>query len=153
MYTDASWCPMTHATGWAAWLRSEVGRLVVSGYCVTQTSYEAELAAIGFGIKTVRARWGGTTGILVKTDCLSAVRFLEQHEVRKPGKQVNRRAAKYKERILEIADGVRLRLEWTPGHAGGAEAPAYINRRVDHLAREQMRRARRLIRTEERKVL
>lgn len=149
LYCDASFCPHQLVGGWAIWLRSNQGRIIEHGatpdYC--DFSNEAELAAIYAGIYRGLTRWPQTTAILVRSDCRDALNLMEnRHEA---PTQSGRRLAK-KIHDLQAQRGVRLIPRWVKGHQRGTEVDAYLNNRVDELARTMMRRERRRDRREQR---
>ena len=114
LYCDASFCPENLVGGWAVWLRSERGRHVESGatpdYC--DYSNEAELAAIYAGIYRTVTRWPKTEAILVRSDCTTALRWMEgRSQVRSAGGQ---RLVKHIGK-LKVEHNVRLIPRWVKG--------------------------------------
>jgi len=137
LYCDASFCPDKKVGGWAIWLRSEHGRIVEDGptpeYC--QNSYEAELAAIYAGIYRTSRRWPMTAAILVRSDCQTALDLMEnRYEARSGGGR--RLATKIQE--LKARHDLRLIPRWVKGHQRGSKTDAWLNNKVDELARKVM---------------
>src|SRR5688572_30666413 len=90
-YTDASWAKKSGG-GWAVWLRSSEGRVVRQGPCppYVKDSLEAELSAIYAGVFLAVRTWGSSVaGVLVCSDCQSALELLESGRLpkHKPGAQ------------------------------------------------------------------
>lgn len=147
LYCDASFCSSTGAGGYGVWLRSDLGHLVrggrTPGYCAH--AYEAELAAIYAGVYLAATQWPDTHRILVRSDCRGALRLMA-------GQQTPRHdgAIRLHSRILQTARAHRLELvpKWVRGHRKGPHTDAYINRQVDAIARDHMRRYRDRVGTE-----
>jgi ribonuclease HI len=137
LYCDASFCPHQLVGGWAIWLRSEQGRIVEDGatpdYC-TQ-SYEAELAAIYAGIYRTSKRWPGTTAILVRSDCQTALELMDR-KYRARSRSAHRLTTKIHQ--LQAQQGFRLISRWVKGHQRGSQTDAWLNNKVDELARKVM---------------
>lgn len=137
LYCDASFCPRDRVGGWAIWLRSEEGRHIESGpvpeYC--NVSNEAELAAIYAGIYRAITLWGRTEAILVRSDCTAALHWMEQrYEAPTEG------GRRLQLLIRRLHDNRMLSLipRWVKGHQGGDQTEAWLNRRVDRMARKVM---------------
>jgi ribonuclease HI len=141
LYCDASWCPHLLVGGWAIWLRSERGRIVEDGvvpeYC--SQSYEAELAAIYAGIYRTLSRWPNTTAILVRSDCETALHLMSNLY---QGRHQGARRLATKIHGLQREVGVRLIPRWVKGHQRGTNTDAYLNNRVDEMARSVMEKER-----------
>jgi ribonuclease HI len=137
VYTDASFVRRPRSSGWAAWLKSERGRIVKSGpgpdYIAT--SNEAEMAAIYAGVYLALRAWGDAVrGILVCSDCQSAMAHLAgEASSKRPG--TARLAAKFRE--LLAGRNVVLRWRWVKGHQRkDSSRPAWLNVACDRLAGE-----------------
>ncbi len=143
-YVDASWCPKTKAAGWAVWLRCNQGREVLSGSFTCKSSLEAEVVAAILGVKLAVEKFPNAEAVLIKTDCDGAQKML-QFEGKRPRSE---RLCMMQEKLVEFreAHDIWVKVRWTKGHDPGNEAPAYINRRVDRLARIQMKKAREVLR-------
>lgn len=142
LYCDASFCRESRVGGWAAWLRSECGRIVRSGvtppYCVE--SYEAEIAAVFAGLHLAVTSWPTTTAVLVRSDCRSALDALA------PGRAFRHEGAvKLASMISDLRERHSLRLipGWVKGHRHGAAVDVHLNRQVDAKAKAVMRYERR----------
>lgn len=136
LYCDASWYHEEKVGGWAIWLRSEKGRIVRAGavpdYCLH--AYEAEFAAVFAGIHLALVSWPETKAILVRSDCDSALKLMTgRHQPRHEG------ARRLAEKVAEFRSSVRLLPRWVKGHQSGDSTEAWINRRVDRMAREAAR--------------
>lgn len=141
-YVDASWCPNTKAAGWAVWLRCNLGREVMSGSFTSKSSLEAEVVAAILGVKLAVEKFPTVESVLVKTDCDGAKQLLEGKKPRDSRlQQMRRKLIAFREEST-----VRVKVEWTKGHDSGPGVPAYINRRVDQLARKEMKKARGVLR-------
>lgn len=142
LYCDASFCPKTYSGGWAAWLRSERGRIIRSGptpdYC--RHAYEAEIAAIYAGLYLVTRSWPEAEAVLVRSDCTAALHLMQR---RREASHRGARRLATKIEGLRIAHGIKLVPRWVKGHRGGEQTDAYLNRRVDEMARTVMRYQRR----------
>lgn len=141
LYCDASFCPTTRVGGWAVWLRSDKGRLIESGTLpgYIEESFEAELAAIYAGVYRAVTRWPETEAVFVRSDCETAFIKLDRPDTTwRPG------AVRLVEKVLGLRDEHKIRLVkgWVKGHQRGHSTEAYLNRRVDHLARHEMEKAR-----------
>ena len=137
LYCDASFCPHHLVGGWAIWLRSEQGRIVEDGptpdYC--DQSNEAELAAIYAGIYRTSKRWPTTTAILVRSDCQTALELMDK-KYRPRSRGAHRLASKIHR--LQEEGGFRLIPRWVKGHQRGNKTDAWLNNKVDELARKVM---------------
>lgn len=143
LYCDASFDHTVRIGGWGVWLRSDAGRVVRGGpapdYCAR--SYEAELAAIYAGAWLAVRTWPQTRLVLVRSDCDQALRIMDGRSApRSDHAAALRLHARLKK--LRREHGVRLRARWVKGHQRGNETDAWLNRRVDEIARDNMRRAR-----------
>ena len=137
LYCDASFCPHQLVGGWAIWLRSEQGRIVEDGpipdYC-TQ-SHEAELAAIYAGIYRTVKRWPMTEAILVRSDCQTALELMGQ-KYRPRSRAAHRLVGKVQK--LKTHHNLRLIPRWVKGHQTAKKTDAWLNNKVDELARKVM---------------
>jgi len=137
LYCDASWYGRLQVGGWAVWLRSERGRIVEKGaapdYCAY--SYEAELSAIFAGIHLTTDSWPETEAILVRSDCEQALGLLTGKQQPNPD---HAGACRLVERLRHYQDEHKFRLipRWVKGHQNGNKTDAWLNRRVDRMARQ-----------------
>jgi ribonuclease HI len=134
LYTDASF-HQEDGGSWACWLRSDLGRDISKGVCPPHVidSNLAEMHAILEGITRARAIWGNLVGILVKTDSQTAVDVLKYRAPRPRRSDY----AKIQKLVVEaLAPNIMIRVRWTPGHQRPNTTAAWINGRVDSLARE-----------------
>lgn len=138
LYCDASWYQEERVGGWAVWLRSERGRIVRAGtvpdYC--EHAYEAELAAIFAGVYLTTASWPDTSAIVVRSDCDAALKLMSGRNLPR-----HQGAHMLTSKISEIQKSIRLLPKWVKGHQSGDSTEAWINRKVDRLAREKARGA------------
>lgn len=142
LYCDASFCSRTKTGGWAVWLRSDAGRIVRGGACPEYVAhaYEAELAAIFAGVHLALTQWPQTTAVLVRSDCRAALDIMRQQQrVKHPGA----RTLAGKIQALRTKKRTRLIPRWVKGHQHGEAVDAWLNRKVDALARDHMQRTRR----------
>lgn len=142
LYCDASFCHQSKVGGWAVWLRSDQGRHVESGpmpdYCTS--SNDAELAAIYAGIYRAATMWPQAEVVLVRSDSDTALNWMaRRHEASSPGSR--RLVAKIRD--LEKQHRLRLVPRWVQSHQRGNTTDAYLNRRVDQMAYDEMCKERR----------
>jgi ribonuclease HI len=141
LYVDASYCPETGAAGWAAWVRSDVGRVQRAGVlpAYVEHSLHAELAAVFAGLYVAKRAWPELPAVLVRTDCQGILAHITR-ESEEPADPVLRRL---RERIDSV--GVVVTAAWVRGHAGGKHTASWLNCWCDAQARTQMvaERARR----------
>lgn len=136
LYSDASLGP--DGASWGVWLRSEAGRIIESSVFPpsVRDSNLAEILAVIEGIRIGRVRWPQATGFLVRTDSQTAVSILRYRAP--PHRRADFRDAQ-KTLTSILAPDVRIRMTWTPGHQRPDNVRAWINNRVDQLAREARR--------------
>lgn len=118
--TDASRCPKTSAAAWAVWLSFDDGPLRYSGVFKKDPAdiNEAEAWAIRNGL--FFAQRLGFERIHVNTDSETAMRRLQGLQT--PGMQV--------------------RYQHVRAHTGVADSRSYVNRQVDKIAGQLMRKER-----------
>lgn len=140
LYCDASWLPEHNVGGWAVWLRSEQGRVIRSGttpdYCTM--AFEAELAAVFAGIHLARRHWNDTSKVIVCSDCEQALWLMTGRL--SPSRYASSRLMS---RIRKESKEIRLVPKWVKGHRVTGGTDAYLNRRVDQMARKAARKAAR----------
>lgn len=132
-YTDASFS--TTRKGWAIWLRSNEGRVVKNGECVSSLvadSVGAELWAILRAIETTLKTWPQTTGIQINSDCESILKFLWPWSP-------SLRNSLHRQIQLQIQTLVKQRkIKVHTKHVKGHQTPNdirfYLNNQVDKLA-------------------
>ncbi len=137
LYTDAS--VGNDGAAWAAWLRCDLGRLVHSGAFAPDLfppnkhdSTLAEILAILEGVRIGREHWKTASGFLVRTDSQAAADILRYRAP--PHRRADFRAAQERLRSL-LAPDIKIRTTWIPGHQKPDHTKAWINDRVDALAR------------------
>jgi len=147
---DASWCPDTKAAGYGAWLASERRRCRFTGQIqstVSQAMVAEEMAivnAIAGALKRGVALAGDT--ILVRTDCQAAIQLLQKY--RKP-------SAKEEDEIVSAFDyfvkkyGLQMRFKHIKGHSSNQNRASVSNTVCDRHAREQMQKARAIIKLQQ----
>lgn len=136
LYTDAS--VTREGASWAAWLRSDSGRIVESGPLENVAdSNLAEMLAIIEGVRVGRERWPHASGFLVRTDSQTATTVLRYRAP--PHRRSDFRALQEKLREL-LAPAVRIKMTWVPGHQRPDNTRAWINDRVDNIARSTRRK-------------
>lgn len=127
LFTDASYCPDTHAWGWAAWIKygapAETLRLSGGGsHC--QGSNQAELLALQHGIEAVAAQVPVVGKIVVvQSDCLGALESLVVNP-------------------LTMAGATAVRKKHVKGHQGVKCPRSAVNTWTDRAAREEMLKRR-----------
>lgn len=140
LYCDASWYAEESVGGWAVWVRSTYGRIVRAGVCpdYLTNSYEAEIAAIFAGLHLTTKAWPELKSILVRSDCTGALRALENPPRSPGGKRLH-------SKIVELRQehGLKLIPAWVRGHQGGSRRDAWLNRKVDEMAKDKAQSARR----------
>ena len=132
-YTDASF--KDGVGGWAIWLRSELGRVVLSGKCpetVTDNSL-AEMYAIGKAIGTAKDTWSVTTGVQINTDHQGCITLLKRGDFSKPITSDLELLA-WDIRAMVNNHRLRLHLKHVKGHGNGRDIRSYLNNKVDGLA-------------------
>jgi len=117
---------------------------VLSGSFTAKNSLEAEVVAAILGVKLAVEKFPATESVLVKTDCDGAQKLLRYEGKKAKSQRLNLMAEKLV--AFREANDIWVKVRWTKGHDSGSEAPAYINRQVDQLARKQMRKAREVLR-------
>lgn len=143
LYTDASWDHKARVGGWACWLRSNQGKIVRAGYvpdyCVY--AYEAELAAVFAGIWTALQSWDATHTILIRSDCQQALALVDGQSAAK-----HYGACRLQSKLQELrrSSNVRLLTRWVKGHRRSSTTDAWVNNRVDQIARDRMQEQRKL---------
>lgn len=141
-YMDASFDRKTGGA-WAVWLRSGAGRAVRRGICpaYVRDSNAAELSAIYAGVYLACSIWPSTTGVLVCSDCQSALAAAQPSASLSLDPAVRR----LQQRLRELANTERLelRFKWVKGHQrASASTSAWLNNQVDRLAGRTRRAAR-----------
>ena len=141
-YTDASF-EQNVGGAWAVWLRSDEGRAIRRGVCpaYVRDSSAAELSAIYASIYLACRIWPSTTGVLVCSDCQSALAAAA------PWAPLSAMPAmrRLQQRLRELASAkcLSLRFKWVKGHQPmNASTAAWLNNQVDRLAGSTRRAAR-----------
>ena len=141
-YTDASFQRKVGGA-WAVWLRSDEGRAVRGGACpaYARDSNAAELAAIYASVYLACRIWPSTTGVLICSDCQSALVAAE------PSTSLSAMPAmrRLQQRLRELANTKRLalRFKWVKGHQPmNTSTSAWLNNQVDRLAGSRRRAVR-----------
>lgn len=122
---DASWCPQTHAAGWACWIAGDGFKSKgFSGpvHKLCDSSNEAELQAVAIGVGLAHQLYGATN-ILVQSDCT----HVEKHF-----------------RPL-CPPGLTLRYKHVKGHTTIKDSRSWANRWCDREAKNNMRYLRALL--------
>ena len=141
-YTDASFQRKVGGA-WAVWLRSDEGRAVRRGVCpaYVRDSNAAELSAIYAGVYLACRIWPETTGVLICSDCQSALAAAAPSAAWSSMPAMRR----LQQRLRELASTKRLalRFKWVKGHQPiNASTAAWLNNQVDRLAGITRRAAR-----------
>lgn len=140
VFSDGSWCPTTKLSGYGVWIKYGNGvKIVETGVEENvQDSTSSELLAVLRALEIVRERIKRTDMIvIVASDCLSAQNsscwrgFIEKHP----------------EHLKLVEDTLKMNIRFKSEDANlnDEELGLKINTRVDRMARECMRRARKLI--------
>ena len=134
LYCDASWYTDERCGGWGVWLKSDQGRVVTSGVIPAYVgrSHEAELAAIFAGIYLAMKEWPNTSRIIVRNDCGAALNLMAGKQLPKP-RHVG--AIRLIEKIDQFRPYVKLIPRWVKGHQNTGTTEAWLNQRVDRMAR------------------
>lgn len=138
--TDASFCPRTKASGWAAWVRIDGMNGPIKKYgefkSPVRSAQQAELLAAINGIWLAKEH--GATAVLLQTDCLAVVHMIEGQTKKQHLKDSFTRAA--------AAAGVLnlgLSARHVRGHTTIADARSHVNRWCDDKAKRAMKLQRR----------
>lgn len=100
----------------------------------------AEMAAIVYGIQRILETYERVDGVGVKTDSQTAISVLKFGAHRHRRKDYNvwqdllREVLAEKERVQGSV--VKVRIQWVKGHQGKGTTQAWLNNRVDALARK-----------------
>jgi ribonuclease HI len=97
------------------------------------------LAAIYAGIYRVATRWPQTEAILVRSDCQTALIWMrksKRSQLRPEG--AKRLLGKIETLQQKNPSGLRLIPRWVKGHQRGSKTDAWLNNKVDELARKVM---------------
>ena len=148
VFSDASYCPDTHAAGGAYWARSDTHRAqgAFSLEGVT-ASHEAEVMAACNGVlqlaqePSFRAELeqGRTTRLVLVVDCLAIKQALEGSPV---PLSVTGRKAVTDVLALRKRLGFFLKVNHVKAHTGGKQPRQWVNRWCDTAAREKMMEGR-----------
>lgn len=138
IYTDASLD--APAAGVAFWAASQYGRLIESAPVEepVHDSLLAELHAVRIGVNRTLKEWPEVRALRVTSDSKGALQYLRGDVRSKKRKDV----MELVERTLQTERDVYLRFVWVKGHQRGPGTPAYVNRRVDEMARLALRQAK-----------
>lgn len=141
-YTDASF-ERKAGGAWAVWLRSDAGRAVHRGACppYVRDSNAAELSAIYASVYLACRIWPSTTGVLICSDCQSALAAAEPSAPLSWASAIRR----LQQRLREVVntEHLELRFKWVKGHqSANTSTSAWLNNQVDHLAGSTRRAAR-----------
>lgn len=129
--TDASFCPRTHAAGWAAWIAIDGGKKIKwSGkfHRRPRTSTEAELWAIKNGVWLAAS--AGVTHVLVQSDCKGALA------------KVNRDCAERRDLLRRLPHAVSIVTKHVKGHTDTASPRTWVNDWCDKAAKRHMNEQR-----------
>lgn len=144
VFTDASFCPNTHAAGWAVWAkRSDKPTLFHADRFAKPiaSSLAAEAAAIGNAchLLMLQGYIGGNHHVLIKTDCIAVIEQIGRF-AQKPSKLLDTFAVP----IRQAAQRVRcLELRHVKAHRSSkAGARFAVNGRCDRAAGACMRAMR-----------
>lgn len=138
LYTDATWDQTRRRGGWAIWCRSDSGRIVKYGPVPSyvEDNNVAEFSAIFAGIHIIRTEWSQTTMIVLKTDSQAALNVINgDNEPWSTG------ARRLQQKVKTALGNTKLRASWVKGHQRGSSVPAWLNNKVDQLAKRGVRRA------------
>ncbi len=136
IYTDAAFCPVRRLGAWAAWCRSDGGRIQKSALCPPSVanSFHAELCAGLEGIKAAKAAWPDMTFAWVVSDCEG----IRPHMEGRPTKSADPVVAAFRREIA--ATGIEVEARWVKGHQSPrAGTQAWLNNAVDGAAGKVLR--------------
>lgn len=132
---DASYCPDTFASGWAAWVRVDAVADAIKMYGTFKTqprnSGEAEVMAAINGI-WIAAR-AGASFILVQSDCMAVIHLLEETTSSPRMRELWQNSLKDNGLDRLILDGAHVK-----GHTRNMDARSWVNRWCDAQARIAM---------------
>ena len=144
VFTDASFCPRTKASGFAVWIKTKSVTLRHSGAfkVAINTPGEAETAALSNGICAAMTRLDLQAGdiIVAASDCLDAIRAVEGK-----AKRLKPTMAMICDHVRQGASvrGVDVRLKRVRAHQGKDAGPRHaVNEWCDKAAKAVMRDAR-----------
>ncbi|WP_202208770.1 reverse transcriptase-like protein [Gluconobacter sp. Gdi] len=128
---DASFCPMTHAAGYAFWISTNSGKVKHAGRFRRRpkTSFEAEYWAAFNGAK-IAISVKDATYVLIQTDCLRVVQCINTNQG-----LISLLRKKY--------PSVNIEARHVKGHTDNPDPRFYVNRWCDEEAKKHMRTERR----------
>ena len=147
IFADASWCPETHAGGWAGWAKSQ--RLKCEGHGqlrdLLPSSNAAEISAIGNAVHMALRKCAAVPGdeLLIQSDCMHAISVLGS-QVR-PRNEAEGTVWLYLCR-LRVKYDLEMKYRHVPGHTKGDQPRLYVNNLCDERAKAAMREKRDLLR-------
>lgn len=120
-------------SGFAYWIRDSERRLIGSHSANLKTSTDAELMGVIAAIRACLDNFDPADILVVKCDCQAVVKLF-----RPGGRTRHERSADLAKRAINSVNsvGMKLIVKWTKGHSTEKTPEAYLNDRVDVLARE-----------------
>jgi ribonuclease HI len=139
--TDASFCPITGASGWAFYIICDEFRIKKSGnFTIKPTSAEeAEMMCIGnaFAYLSNKAPPKNIKLIVVNTDCMSAV-----DRIYNCGKSLSKKVRILKNNFITKFSKPKFEFRHVKAHSGKKDARSYVNEWCDENAKIHMRKER-----------
>ena len=141
--TDASWCPNTHAGGWAAWVVNSGIRQKMSGELQKYvSSFDAECAAItnGFFLAHKTGLLVRKGKVIIQSDCTHALEVLIDQ-----GRTSNPAVSKMIAQLSEYHNLYKYEIEsrHVKGHQDPSkDARTFVNNWCDREAKRHMREMR-----------
>jgi ribonuclease HI len=124
--TDASFCHVTRAAGYAFWIRSDSIDVPIKGWGTfkerPRNSFEAELWAAMNGVHT--AKINGADAVLLQTDNTGVVDAVQKRTDPK---------------VIYVIDGIVIVAKHVKGHTGGDTPARWCNNWCDIWAKKAMR--------------
>lgn len=137
--TDASFCPNTKASAWAAWVKVDgiLAPIKRHGYFKVPVAHseQAELYAALIGIWFAKEH--NALGVLVQTDCISVVDAI--NGVARKGSTLE---TYHREMAEKGLTHLTLKARHVKGHTAMPDARSWINRWCDQAAGQLMREQR-----------
>jgi ribonuclease HI len=146
---DASWCPDTHAAGYAFWIASDRGKRGGSGAYKDRvvSSAVAEMMAVVNGLYTACKDGYVEEGdaVLLQTDCMRAIDMFHRRPIGMS--EFEKPVVDYFEKLVKEVK-ITVQFRHVKGHTDGKQPRLYINNKCDEFAKRAMRTARAQFRKE-----
>lgn len=142
IFSDASRCHQTGATGAAAWARTDAQRASWSDAFVSTSSHEAEIRGAALAVVECLKQLPEPCDLVVLVvDCL-AVKTAFDDPRSKMRLSPEARSALAQARASATARRCKIKVNHVKGHSGTGSPRQWVNNFVDKAARRQMRQLR-----------